>query len=207
MADEPAPREAFGVPTGYHGTTRYPLARVATLCLAGTMTVQSYAPNDFVGWRTITKSYRRENPKLPRHLLLRFIQATVRIRGKRRVIWLVTSLLETQGYPAAEIVALYGRRGRIETLLAQLEIRRSAEVLPFLLAAPHVPVYFSPAPAYVGARYSRTDSAVGILFKFEKSIPRHSVARSRIHLSNGSRESAILWRKSLAPGPSTTVIT
>src|SRR5512147_719839 len=163
MPDEPALREAFGVPTGYHGQARYPLARVATLCLAGTMTVlayalggyrqsewalartilgalqkgdllladryfaaahsywhyqslglhfltrahanlhlarikrvQSYARNDFVGWLTINKSYRRKDPKLPRHLLLRFIQATVRIRGKRQVIWLVTSLLDVQ---------------------------------------------------------------------------------------------------------------
>ncbi len=43
MPDEPALREVFGVPTGYHGQARYPLARVATLCLAGTMTVLAYA--------------------------------------------------------------------------------------------------------------------------------------------------------------------
>lgn len=196
MPDEPALREAFGVPTGYHGQARYPLARVATLCLAGTMTVlayalggyrqsewalalmilgtlqkgdllladryfaaahyywhyqslglqfltrahanlcvarikrvQSYARNDFLGWLTINKSYRRKDPRLPQHLLLRFIQATVRIRGKRQVIWLVTSLLDAQEYPAAEIVQLYGRRWRIETLFEQLKIRLSADVL------------------------------------------------------------------------------
>jgi len=196
MPDEPALREAFGVPTGYHGQARYPLARVATLCLAGTMTVlayalggyrqsewalaltilgtlqkgdllladryfaaahyywhyqslglqfltrahgnlliarvkrvQSYARNDFLGWLTINKSYRRKDPKLPQHLLLRFIQATVRIRGKRQVIWLVTSLLDAQEYPAAEVVTLYGRRWRIETLFAQLKICLSADVL------------------------------------------------------------------------------
>ncbi len=196
MADEPALRAAFGVPTGYHGQARYPLARVATLCLAGTMTVlayalggyrqgewalaltilgtlqrgdllladrhfaaahyywqyqslhlefltrahqrllvarikrvQSYARNDFLGWLTINKSYRRKDPQLPQHLLLRFIQATVRIRGRRQVIWLVTSLLNEKEYPAAEIVQLYGRRWRIETLFAQLKIRLSADVL------------------------------------------------------------------------------
>lgn len=196
MPDEPALREAFGVPTGYHGQARYPLARVATLCLAGTMTVlayalggyrqgewtlaltilgtlqkgdllladrhfaaahyywhyqtlglefltrahqrllvsrikrvQSYSRNDFLGWLTINKSYRRKDPKLPQHLLLRFLQATVRIRGKRQVIWLVTSLLDDQEYPAAEIVQLYSRRWRVETLFAQLKIRLSADVL------------------------------------------------------------------------------
>jgi len=43
MPDEPALFETFGTNTGYHGKGRYPLARVATLCLAGTMTVIVYA--------------------------------------------------------------------------------------------------------------------------------------------------------------------
>jgi len=43
MPAEPALFETFGVNTGYHGKGRYPLARVATLCLAGTMTVIAYA--------------------------------------------------------------------------------------------------------------------------------------------------------------------
>lgn len=196
MPDEPALFEAFGVNTGYHGPGRYPLARVATLCLAGTMTliayalgryrdsewtladsilgtlrqgdlliadryfaaahyywryralglefltrahqrlivsrikrVQSYSRNDFVGWLTINKNYRRKDRALPAHLLVRFVQASVRIRGKRQVIWLVTSLLDAQQYPATEIVALYGRRWRVETAFEQLKIRLSADVL------------------------------------------------------------------------------
>ena len=196
MPDEPALVEAFGVNTGYHGKGRYPLARVATLCLAGTMTmiayalggycqsewtlavsildtlrrgdlliadryfaaahyywryqslglefltrthqrlilsrikrVQSYSRNDFVGWLTINKNYRKKDRTLPQHLLVRFVQATVRIRGKRQVIWLATSLRDANEYPAAEIVQLYGRRWRIETVFEQLKIRLSADVL------------------------------------------------------------------------------
>jgi putative transposase len=196
MPDEPALFEAFGVQTGYHGKGRYPLARVATLCLAGTMTViayalggyrqsewalalsilgtlrkgdlliadryfaaahyywryqslglefltrahqrlivsrikrvQSYSRNDFLGWLTINKNYRRKDRSLPQHLLVRLVQATIRIRGRRQVIWLITSLLDAQEYPAAEIVQLYGRRWRIETVFAQLKIRLSADVL------------------------------------------------------------------------------
>ena len=196
MPAEPALFETFGVNTGYHGPGRYPLARVATLCLAGTMTViayalggycdsewtlastilgtlrkgdllvadryfsaapyygryqslglefltrahqrlivsrikrvQSYSKNDFLGWLPINKKYRRKNPDLPRHLLVRFVQATLRIRGQRQVIWLVTSLLDDKEYPAAEIVQLYGRRWRIETAFEQLKIRLSADVL------------------------------------------------------------------------------
>jgi len=196
MPAEPALFGAFGVNTGYHGQGRYPLARVATLCLAGTMTViayalggyrqsewalaltilgtlrkgdlliadryfaaahyywqyqslglqfltrahqrlivsrikrvHSYSRNDFLGWLTINKNYRRKDPRLPQHLLVRFVQATVRIRGRRQVIWLVTSLLDAQEYPATEIVQWYGRRWRIETVFEQLKIRLSADVL------------------------------------------------------------------------------
>jgi hypothetical protein len=43
MPDEPALREAFGVHTRDLENGRYPLARVATLCLAGTMGVIAYA--------------------------------------------------------------------------------------------------------------------------------------------------------------------
>jgi hypothetical protein len=35
--------DAFGVNTGYHGSGRYPLARLVSLCLAGTMTIIDYA--------------------------------------------------------------------------------------------------------------------------------------------------------------------
>jgi putative transposase len=196
MPAEPALFKAFGVNTGYHGKGRYPLARVATLCLAGTMTmiayalggyrdsewtlalsildtlrkgdllvadryfaaahyywryqslglefltrthqrlivsrikrVQSYSRNDFLGWLTINKQYRKKDRTLPEHLLVRFVQATVRIRGKRQVIWLATSLLDAKEYPAAEIVQLYGRRWRIETAFEQLKVRLSADVL------------------------------------------------------------------------------
>jgi putative transposase len=196
MPDAPALFKAFGVNTGYHGRGRYPLARVATLCLAGTMTViayalggyaqsewalaltilgtlrkgdllvadryfaaahyywryqslglefltrthqrliiarikrvQSYSRNDFVGWLTIHKQYREKDHALPERLLVRFVQATVRIRGTRQVIWLATSLLDAREYPAAEIVQLYGRRWRVEMVFEQLKIRLSADVL------------------------------------------------------------------------------
>ena len=196
MPDEPALFKAFGTSTGYHGQGRYPLARIATLCLAGTMTViayalggyredeytlarsilgalrsgdlliadrhfaaahyycryqalglefltrahqrlivsrikrvQSYARNDFLGWLTVNKNYRRKDRTLPAHLLVRFIQTSVRSRGRSKRIWLVTSLLDDKQYPATEIVTLYGRRWRIETVLEQLKIRLTADVL------------------------------------------------------------------------------
>lgn len=98
--------------------------KVSRLCPLG-----GYAPNDFVANLPVGKSYRRKDPTLPKSVRVRLIQAVLRIRGRRQVTWFVTSLLEGAAYPACEIVELYGRRWRIETLLAQLKVRLSADVL------------------------------------------------------------------------------
>jgi hypothetical protein len=88
-----------------------------------------YAPNDFVTDIEIDKSHRRKAPSLPRTVRVRLIQATLRIRGKRETTWFVTSLLDGAVYPADQIVQLYARRWRIETLFLQLKVRLSADVL------------------------------------------------------------------------------
>jgi len=88
-----------------------------------------YAPNDFVTDLPVGQAYRRKAPTLPKTVRVRLIQVTLRIRGRRTVTWFVTSLLEGGEYPAREIVQLYGRRWRIETLLLQLKVRLSADVL------------------------------------------------------------------------------
>lgn len=55
MSDTPALRQAFGVNTGYHGQGRYPLARLVTLCLAGTRTIVDYALGGYhTGESTLT---------------------------------------------------------------------------------------------------------------------------------------------------------
>jgi hypothetical protein len=188
--------DAFGVNTGYHGSGRYPLARLVSLCLAGTMTLIDYAiggyrdgestlmfgllkslregdllvadrhfaaahfyvryqsmglefltrahqclkisrvkrrlcynANDFIGRLNINKNYRRKDPSLPASINVRFIKAKLRIRGRLTVVWLATSLLDARRYPAQEIVALYARRWRIETLFREFKITLSADVL------------------------------------------------------------------------------
>lgn len=89
----------------------------------------SYGRNDFIGWLKIGPHYQRKDPQLPQKIKVRFIRAQVYIRGKRQTLWLVTSLLDPDKYPAEQIVALYGRRWRIETLFKQLKINFSADVL------------------------------------------------------------------------------
>ena len=196
MSRTPELIEAFGVNTGYHGPARYPLARLVTLCLAGTRTIIDYAiggyrdgesaltfpllsslrpgdlfladrhfaaahfyvryqslgleyltrahqrlkisrvkrrlcyhAHDFIGRLNVTAVYRRQDPTLPAHLDVRFIKTTLRIRGRRHGVWLATSLLDAQRYPAADLIALYAQRWRIETLFREVKITLSADVL------------------------------------------------------------------------------
>jgi hypothetical protein len=91
--------------------------------------ITSYSRNDFIGWLKINQNYRRTDPTLPAKVMVRFIKAVIRVRGKRKVIWLVTSLLDNQLYPATEIAKLYGHRWRIETLFRAVKINLSADVL------------------------------------------------------------------------------
>jgi len=188
--------DAFGVNTGYHGSGRYPLPRLVSLCLGGTMTIIDYAiggyrdgestltfgilkslrkgdllvadrhfaaahfyvryqsmglefltrvhqclkisrvkrllcysDNDFIGRLNINKNYRRQDPSLPASIDVRFIKARLRIRGRWTVVWFATSLLDAKRYPAQQIVQLYARRWRIETLFREIKIPLSADVL------------------------------------------------------------------------------
>ena len=91
--------------------------------------VHSYSDNDFIGSVNINKNYRRKDPKLPAHVMVRFIKATVRIRGQRKEVWFATSLLDNRLYSASAITALYGTRWRIETLFREVKITMSADVL------------------------------------------------------------------------------
>ena len=88
-----------------------------------------FGPGDFLTELTIPGPYRRRDPSLPKRVRVRLISAVVRIRGKRTVLWLATSLLDAEAYPATEIVALYACRWRIETLFGQLKVTLKADVL------------------------------------------------------------------------------
>ena len=91
--------------------------------------IRSYSRNDFIGSLNVNKNYRLKNPRLPAHLMVRFIKATVRIRGQRKEIWFATSLLDNRKYPAQAIAELYIKRWRIETLFRELKGNLSSDVL------------------------------------------------------------------------------
>ena len=89
----------------------------------------SYGANDFVARLKIGDVYRRKNPEMPKYIKARFIRIETRIHGKYQRIWLVTSLLDADKYPASEIAGLYLKRWRIEALFRQFKIDLSADIL------------------------------------------------------------------------------
>lgn len=91
--------------------------------------IESYSQNNFLGWLEINKKYRRANPLLPDKIMIRFIEILVRQGSRRKTVWFVTSLLDEKLYPAKEIVGLYGKRWRIETLFKEVKVNLSADVL------------------------------------------------------------------------------
>ena len=97
--------------------------------------IKRYGKDDFLGRLNVGKKYRQINPELPAAIVVRFIRTVVYDRGKRKVIWLATSLLDAEVYPAKEIAELYARRWRIETLFRELKINLSADVLRSLSPA------------------------------------------------------------------------
>lgn len=88
-----------------------------------------YSADDFIGRLNINKIYRRKDPSLPAWIEVRFIKARLRIRNRRQVVWFATSLLDAKRYPAQEVVDLYARRWRIETLFREVKINLSADIL------------------------------------------------------------------------------
>jgi len=88
-----------------------------------------YSAGDFIGRLNINKIYRRKDPSLPGWIEVRFIKARLRIRNRHQVVWFVTSLLDAKRYPAQEVVELYARRWRIETLFREVKINLSADIL------------------------------------------------------------------------------
>lgn len=99
------------------------------LKIAKVKRITRYSSEDFLGRLNLGKLHRRKDPSLPTHIDVRFLKTVLRIRGRRQIVWLVTSLLDPVRYPAQQIVDLYAWRWRIETQFRELKILLHADVL------------------------------------------------------------------------------
>ena len=70
-----------------------------------------------------------DDPSLPEFLDVRLIRAVFYHGGRRREIWLVTTLLDPKRYPRRAIVRLYRRRWTIETRIGYLKTTLQMNVL------------------------------------------------------------------------------
>jgi len=91
--------------------------------------LRSSSSGDFVTTMNVNPEHRRADPNLPKTVTARLIHVEARVRGKHRVFWLATSLLDGNIYPAREIAELYMRRWRIETLFRELKIGLGVDIM------------------------------------------------------------------------------
>jgi Transposase DDE domain len=89
--------------------------------------VEYFKPKDSdrPAWMT-----EEEYARLPAALVVREIRYTIREPGRRtRVVTLVTTLLDAERYPAAEVAKRYGLRWRVETNLRHLKETLGMDIL------------------------------------------------------------------------------
>jgi len=67
---------------------------------AGANLYWNYTQN---GLEYLTRLHQRKNPQMPKYIVARFIRVQVRSRGHQKSIWLVTSLLDAECYPADDL--------------------------------------------------------------------------------------------------------
>ena len=91
--------------------------------------IEEYTKGDRVVELPIIPKHRRDDPSLPEKIEVRLIEVKAKVRGKKKVFWLVTSLLNPQKYPAHEIKDLYKKRWKVETLIEEIKIWLGSDVL------------------------------------------------------------------------------
>lgn len=97
--------------------------------------LEQYSDDDFLVELPVIQKHRRENPLLPENVRVRVIRASVKVRGKKEIFWLMTSLLDEKKYPLTEIKDLYKKRWKVETLIGELKIWLNSDVLRSKTAA------------------------------------------------------------------------
>lgn len=91
--------------------------------------LKTFGPEDLLVEMPINPSYRRKDPALPESVQIRMIQTEAKIRGRKEVFWIATSLVDPEHYPAHEIQGWYKRRWKVEGLIEELKVWLGADVL------------------------------------------------------------------------------
>ena len=87
--------------------------------------------NQWIVWLDLTAHRRRKykDPSLPQRLCVRLIRLEFLRKGKPKLIWLVTTLLDVRCHSRQEIEELYRSRWEIETRIGELKTTLKMNVL------------------------------------------------------------------------------
>ncbi|MBI4398700.1 MAG: IS4 family transposase [Candidatus Omnitrophica bacterium] len=152
--------------------------------------VEIFNPKDKIVQLSFSPQHRRENPALPEFILVRLIQTTAKIKGREETFWIATSLLNPHQYPAQEIQGWLKKRWKVETLIEELKIWFSADVLRSKTIA-----------GIYKELYARVIGLNLIHWLMLKSAKKHSKNPERISLAATLRlASAYSLKMSTAPG-------
>jgi len=93
---------------------------------------QPLGTNQWLVWFELAAQLRRryDDPSLPQRLPIRLIRVRFLRNGKRKQLWLVTTLLAAERYRRGTLVDLYRRRWGIETRIGSLKTTLEMNVLP-----------------------------------------------------------------------------
>jgi len=88
-------------------------------------------PREWLVPLTLAPQLRKkyDDPLLPQTLWVRLIHVKLRGRSRRKSLWLVTTLLDSEHYDARMVAALYHDRWTIETRIGTLDVTLAAKVL------------------------------------------------------------------------------
>ena len=91
--------------------------------------VHEWNPEDRLVEMKIAARYRNINSQWPEKIIVRIIQMSAKLEGRRETSWVVTSLLNAEVYPAHEICGWLKKRWKVEGLIEELKIWLGADVL------------------------------------------------------------------------------
>ncbi len=138
--------------------------------------LREHSRHDQVVELPLTPKHRRENPNLPAHVVVRMIQVNAKVRGKKKAVWLMTSLLDAKQYPAQEIKDLYRKRWVVETLIEEQKVWLGSDVLRS-----------KTAEGISKELYARIVAGNLIHWLVLKACKKHKIAPKRVSVSAATR--------------------
>jgi hypothetical protein len=93
---------------------------------------QTLGKEEWLVWLDLCPQLRRryDDNSLPKQLPIRLIRVRFTRNGKRKQLWLVTTLLDRNRYSRRSLIRLYRRRWGIETRIGSLKTTLEMNVLP-----------------------------------------------------------------------------